>query len=83
MPFAVQTLLDPETLFWRLHLYSGASVFTMASSTALRQIAENDFACKVTTADLIDRLVPYLAAGVAAPIEQSLSLVCDEPTGTL
>ncbi|OAN13838.1 TetR family transcriptional regulator [Photobacterium jeanii] len=75
--------LDPETLFWRLHFTLGASVFTMASSTALRQIAENDFACKVTTADLIDRLVPYLAAGVAAPIEQSLSLVCDEPTGTL
>ncbi|KMV29205.1 TetR family transcriptional regulator [Photobacterium swingsii] len=75
--------LDPETLFWRLHFTLGASVFTMASSTALRQIAENDFSRKVTTADLIDRLVPYLAAGVAAPIEQSLSLVSDEQTGTL
>ncbi|NAX46897.1 TetR/AcrR family transcriptional regulator [Photobacterium halotolerans] len=61
--------LDPETLFWRLHFTLGASVFTMASSTALREIAENDFKCTVSTADLIDRMVPYLAAGVAAPIE--------------
>ncbi|WP_299018232.1 TetR/AcrR family transcriptional regulator [uncultured Photobacterium sp.] len=74
--------LDPETLFWRLHFTLGASVFTMASSTALCEIAENDFARKVTTEDLIERLVPYLAAGVAAPIEQALSLVHEESTGT-
>jgi len=74
--------LDPETLFWRLHFTLGASVFTMASTTALCEIAENDFFRKVTTEDLIERLVPYLAAGVAAPIEQSLLLVREEPTGT-
>ncbi|ELR67517.1 Putative transcriptional regulator for fatty acid degradation FadQ, TetR family [Photobacterium marinum] len=74
--------LDPETLFWRLHFTLGASVFTMASSTALCEIAENDFSRKVTTEDVIERLVPYLAAGVAAPIEQSLSLVRENPTGT-
>lgn len=75
--------LDPETLFWRLHFTLGASVFTMASTTALCEIAENDFSRKVTTEDLIERLVPYLAAGVAAPIiEQPLSLVSEEPTGT-
>lgn len=74
--------LDPETLFWRLHFTLGASVFTMASTTALCEIAENDFSRTVTTEDLIERLVPYLAAGVAAPIEQPLSLVSGEPTGT-
>jgi AcrR family transcriptional regulator len=74
--------LDPETLFWRLHFTLGAAVFTMASSTALREIAENDFSCKVETEDLIDRLVPYLAAGVAAPIDQGLSLVSPPKTGT-
>ncbi|WP_318434511.1 TetR/AcrR family transcriptional regulator [Photobacterium leiognathi] len=67
--------LDPETLFWRLHFTLGAVVFTMASSTALCEIAENDFSSQVKTEYLIDRLVPYLAAGVAAPIEPSLSLV--------
>ena len=62
-----KTSLDPDPMFW--HFTLGASVFTMASSTALREIAENDFKCTVSTADLIDRMVPYLAAGVAAPIE--------------
>ena len=74
--------LDPETLFWRLHFTLGASVFTMASSTALCEIAENDFSRKVKPEDLIERMVPYLAAGVAAPIEQSLSLISEQPTGT-
>jgi AcrR family transcriptional regulator len=74
--------LDPETLFWRLHFTLGASVFTMASTTALCEIAESDFSRTVTTEDLIERLVPYLAAGVAAPIEQPLLLVQEEPTGT-
>lgn len=61
--------LDPETLFWRLHFTLGAAVFTMASSTALCEIAENDFARRICTQDLIDRLIPYLAAGVSAPID--------------
>lgn len=67
--------LDPETLFWRLHFTLGASVFTMVSSTALCEIAENDFSSQMQTEDLIDRLVPYLAAGVAAPIVQSKCFV--------
>jgi hypothetical protein len=65
-----------------LHFTLGASVFTMASTTALCEIAESDFSRTVTTEDLIERLVPYLAAGVAAPIEQPLLLVQEEPTGT-
>ncbi|WP_163921564.1 TetR/AcrR family transcriptional regulator [Photobacterium sp. Alg240-V54] len=60
--------LDPETLFWRLHFTLGASVFTVVSSTALFAIAANDFSSRIKTEDLINRLVPYLAAGVTAPI---------------
>ncbi len=67
--------LDPETLFWRLHFTLGASVFTMASSTALCEIAVNDFASRIQTEDLINRLVPYLAAGVTAPIALNKTLV--------
>ncbi|KJG11376.1 TetR/AcrR family transcriptional regulator [Photobacterium kishitanii] len=61
--------LDPETLFWRLHFTLGASVFTMTSSTVLCDIADSNFSNRVQTEDLINRLVPYLAAGVTAPIE--------------
>ncbi|KJG26586.1 TetR family transcriptional regulator [Photobacterium iliopiscarium] len=67
--------LDPETLFWRLHFTLGAAVFTMASSTALCEIAVNDFSHHIKIDDLINRLVPYLAAGVAAPIELNQSFV--------
>lgn len=58
--------LTRETLFWRLHFTLGTCVFTMASSQALAQIAENDFAAKVDANSMIDQIIPYLAAGVAA-----------------
>ncbi len=58
--------LTRETLFWRLHFTLGTCVFTMASSQALAQIAENDFATKVDAKSMIDQIIPYLAAGVAA-----------------
>ncbi|WP_434359832.1 TetR/AcrR family transcriptional regulator [Parasalinivibrio latis] len=67
--------LDPESLFWRLHFTLGATVFTMASSDALKEIAESDFNKKVEIKDIVDRLVPYLAAGVAAPAVPSIGLV--------
>ncbi|HDZ9328132.1 TetR/AcrR family transcriptional regulator [Vibrio cholerae] len=58
--------LTRETLFWRLHFTLGTCVFTMASSQALAEIAENDFGSKVDPKSVVDQLVPYLAAGVAA-----------------
>lgn len=58
--------LTRETLFWRLHFTLGTCVFTMASSQALAEIAENDFGNKVDAKSVVDQLIPYLAAGVAA-----------------
>ncbi len=58
--------LTRETLFWRLHFTLGTCVFTMASSQALAEIAENDFGSKVDPKSVADQLIPYLAAGVAA-----------------
>ncbi|GAA5644324.1 MULTISPECIES: TetR/AcrR family transcriptional regulator [Vibrio] len=57
--------LTQETLFWRLHFTLGTCVFTMASSKALAEIAENDFGQKVDPKTVVDQLIPYLAAGVA------------------
>ncbi|WP_413112189.1 TetR/AcrR family transcriptional regulator [Thaumasiovibrio sp. DFM-14] len=67
--------LDPETLFWRLHFTLGACVFTMASSQALADIAHSDFGCETQTEDILDRLVPYVAAGVGANVDQELSMI--------
>ncbi|MDA0147259.1 TetR/AcrR family transcriptional regulator [Vibrio sp. LaRot3] len=58
--------LSREALFWRLHFTLGTCVFTMASSQALAEIASNDYQQSVDAQALLDRLIPYLAAGVSA-----------------
>nr|WP_252724382.1 TetR/AcrR family transcriptional regulator [Vibrio hepatarius] len=58
--------LTQETLFWRLHFTLGTCVFTMASSQALMEIAENDYDKQMDAKYIVDQLIPYLAAGVAA-----------------
>ncbi|WED22991.1 TetR family transcriptional regulator [Vibrio sp. JC009] len=58
--------LSSSDLFWRLHFTLGTCVFTMGSSQALAEIAFNDYGQTVDSNVLIDQLLPYLAAGVAA-----------------
>ncbi|OOE35816.1 TetR family transcriptional regulator [Salinivibrio kushneri] len=58
--------LTSEAVFWHLHFTLGAAIFTMASSEALRDIAENDFGRTLDTEAIVDRLIPYLAAGMNA-----------------
>ena len=60
--------LSAEEIFWRLHFTMGTIVFTMSSSEALIDIAQNDFDNKLDIAGVIERVIPYVAAGVAAPI---------------
>ena len=60
--------LNQEEMFWRLHFTMGTVVFTMSSSKALIDIANNDFNQKITIAQVIEKIIPYVAAGVAAPI---------------
>ncbi|MEZ9523140.1 TetR/AcrR family transcriptional regulator [Enterovibrio norvegicus] len=67
--------LKPEHIFWRLHFTLGAAIFTMASNVALSEIAENDFGHTVSIEEILDRLIPYLAAGVDASVSKELMLV--------
>jgi len=60
--------LSAEEMFWRLHFTMGTIVFTMSSSEALIDIAQNDFNRQVDIAGVIKQVIPYVAAGVAAPI---------------
>ncbi|QBY03041.1 MULTISPECIES: TetR/AcrR family transcriptional regulator [unclassified Thalassotalea] len=60
--------LTREEIFWRLHFTMGTVVFTMSSSAALIDIADNDFGNKVDVAGVIKRIIPYVASGVGAPI---------------
>ena len=61
--------LTAEEMFWRLHFTMGTVVFTMSSSDALIDIADNDFDKNIDITGVIERVIPYVAAGVAAPIK--------------
>jgi len=60
--------LTTEEMFWRLHFTMGTVVFAMSSSEALIDIAQNDFDNQLTIEAVINKVIPYVAAGVAAPI---------------
>lgn len=61
--------LEPEEMFWRLHFTMGTVVFTMSSSDALIDIAKSDYEHSVRIEDVIDKLIPYVAAGVGARLQ--------------
>ncbi|MDN2481570.1 TetR/AcrR family transcriptional regulator [Vibrio astriarenae] len=60
--------LTPDILFWRLHFTLGTCVFTMASSQALTEIANNDFDQEADPKSVVDQLIPFLAAGMSADL---------------
>lgn len=65
MKLSVPDLPENE-VFWRLHFAVGTFVFTMASSQALSDIAQADYAEHVDINDIIHKMVPYIASGFAA-----------------
>ena len=70
---AVQTAypeLTAEEMFWRLHFTMGTVVFAMSSSDAIFDIALSDFDKEIDIAVVIKKVIPYVAAGVAAPITE-------------
>lgn len=60
-----QTLPDisEQELFWRLHLTLGTSVFTLAASDALKEIAKADFQQELDTEQLLEQIIPFVSAG--------------------
>ena len=60
--------LTAEEMFWRLHFTMGTVVFTMSSSDTLIDIAKSDFDKTMDIAGVIKKVIPYVAAGVAAPL---------------
>lgn len=60
--------LPPTELFWRLHFMLGTVVFTLGGAEALRDIAAADFNEQVSLDAVARKLIPFLAAGLAAPL---------------
>lgn len=65
--YATVPHLPKEEVFWRWHFALGSCVFTMASSRALTDIAAADFHEKMDIAELIRKVIHFVAAGFAAP----------------
>lgn len=61
--------IPPADMFWRLHFTLGTIVFTMASADALNEIAAADFNEDNDIEAVIRRVIPYMAAGVAVPVQ--------------
>lgn len=61
--------LTAEDIFWRLHFTMGTVVFTMSSSDALMDIAQSDFHQQLDISDVIHKVIPFVAAGVGAPLD--------------
>ncbi|MGV2986266.1 TetR/AcrR family transcriptional regulator [Vibrio sp. E150_011] len=60
--------IDDAELFWRLHFSLGTFIFAIGSSKALTEIASSTFDQHDADVEaIIDRLIPYLSAGVLAP----------------
>ncbi|RUO31351.1 TetR/AcrR family transcriptional regulator [Aliidiomarina sanyensis] len=59
--------LCANTLFWRLHFSLGAMLFAQVSGQALREIAASDFGEEAHAEETLAKLLPFVAAGIAAP----------------
>lgn len=58
--------LPPQELFWRIHFMLGTAAFTMSSLKALRAIAEVKMGTHSGIDQVLQLMVPFLAAGMRA-----------------
>lgn len=56
--------------FWRIQFMLGTTAFTMSSIEALSGILANELDVQSSTEDVLKRLVPFLAAGLQAPLQK-------------
>lgn len=63
--------LSRKTLFWRLHFSLGAMLFAQVSGQALREIALADFGEETQAEETFLKLLPFVAAGIAADDPES------------
>ncbi|SDT99564.1 TetR/AcrR family transcriptional regulator [Halopseudomonas salegens] len=58
--------LPAQELFWRVHFMLGSAAFTMSSMKALRAIAEAELGSHTGIDQVLQMMVPFLAAGMRA-----------------
>ena len=58
--------LSPVDRFWRIHFMLGAAAFTLSSAESLTAIAGHDLGVQESLPEIIERLMPFLSAGIKA-----------------
>lgn len=58
--------VPPLELFWRLHFMLGAVAFSMAGIQSFGRVVENRFEVATSSAQVLQLLVPFMAAGMRA-----------------
>lgn len=59
--------LSDEDRFWRIHFSLGATVFTLSGAESLTAMAAHDLGKASDIAQVVDKLIPFLASGLNAP----------------
>jgi len=65
--------LDAVERYWRIQFMLGATAFTMSSSEALSEILRNKLGVETPIEEIVNRLVPFLTAGMQAPLPDLLA----------
>jgi hypothetical protein len=53
--------------YWRIQFMLGSTAFTLSSSDALTEILWNKLGVETNVEEIVDQLVPFLAAGMRGP----------------
>ena len=59
--------LSDEDRFWRIPFSLGATVFTLSGAESLTAMAAHDLGKASDIAQVVDKLIPFLASGLNAP----------------
>ena len=59
--------LSPADLYWRSCFMLGSVVFTLSGADTLKAIARRDFAIEDSTSSILQRMIPFMAAGLREP----------------
>jgi len=59
--------VPPVELFWRTHFALGSMVFTLQGLPSMQQICAQDFGQQLSLTEVVQRMLPFVAAGIRAP----------------
>lgn len=62
--------VQPEVLFWRLHFMLGTAIFSLSGLKSSMALAEQRFNTPLSTEQVLNMMVDFLAAGLRAEAEK-------------